>query len=155
VGSVFVASPTIEVWPIPDWGISAIALLPLEQPTVANDKGSASVGIFLGGLGPTFRLRFPQARWQLSAGIGAGGAVLRIRGAARAPLVSATDVATSPTAYGTISVGVDVATDVLATASLMFGALVPRATIEFAGQPVAHWGGFYGSGTIGIALRFH
>jgi hypothetical protein len=99
-------------------------------------------------------LRPGQAKWQLQAEAGGGGAMLRMEGTARAGLVGTSDVATSPTAYGALGLAYDLTPDVAITAGGMCGVLFPRITIAFAKVPVAHWGAFYGAGTLGAALRF-
>jgi hypothetical protein len=148
------ASAAFEVWPLSDWGITARAFVPLDSPTVSNDKGSTSVGVYLGAVALAFRLRPGQAKWQLQAEAGGGGAMLRMEGTARAGLVGTSDVATSPTAYGALGLAYDLTPDVAITAGGMCGVLFPRITIAFAKVPVAHWGAFYGAGTLGAALRF-
>ena len=81
--------------------------------------------------------------------------MLRMQGAARAPtLVGTEDVATSPTARASVVFAFDVVSDIALTADAMAGTLFPRATIAFANQPAAHWGGFYTGATLGASLRF-
>jgi hypothetical protein len=156
VGTAFGVAPTVEIWPMIEWGIVARGFLPLDEPSVSNDRGSASVGVFLAGVGAAYRWRPFQAKWQLSAEAGGGGAFLRMKGTPRgSTLLGATDVATSPTAYASIGFAYDVAPDFALTAGATAGALFPRITVAFAKQPVAHWGGFYGVGIVGAAIRFH
>jgi hypothetical protein len=154
VPKVFTVSPDLEFWPTSDWGIVARGFLPLETASVSNDKGRASVSEYLGGIGLAYRLRPAQAKWQVQAEAGGGGAMLRTEGAPRAGLVGTTDTATSPTAYGSVALSYDVTPDVAIMGGALFGSLFPRVTIAFAGQPAAHWGAFYGAGLLGAALRF-
>jgi hypothetical protein len=154
VAKVFTVSPSLEFWPTTEWGVAARGFVPLEEPTVSNEKGEASVGVFLGGVGAAFRLRPPPGKWQLLAELGGGGAMLRMKGAPRAGLLGTRDVATSPTAYACLGFGYEVAPEVAVTASAFGGVLFPRITIQFANEPVAHWGPLYGGGAVGAALRF-
>jgi hypothetical protein len=153
LAKVFTVSPSFELWPTSDWGLVARGFLPLETATVSNDRGRATVGVYLGGIGPAFRLR--QARWQLQVEAAGGGAMLRVEGGTlRAGLLGTSDVATSPTVYGSLGFAYEVAPDVAITANGFLGALFPRATIAFGNVPAAHWGALYGAGTLGAALRF-
>jgi hypothetical protein len=155
VPKVFTVSPNLELWPLSDWGVVVRGFVPLETATVSNDKGRSSVSTYLGAIGVAFRLRPSQAKWQLQAEAGGGGAMLRVEGAAPRPgLVGTTDVATSPTAYASLALAYDVTPDIAITGGAMVGSLFPRVTIEFARQPVAHWGAFYGAGLLGASLRF-
>jgi len=154
IGPAFVAAPSIELWPTSDWGVVAIGLATLDPRTVSNERGSSSVRVFLGGIGPAFRYHFPDTRWHLQAMVAAGGAVVPTTGSARGSSVAKTDVATTPTAVASVSIAYDVVPDLAINAALLGGALFPRATIQFAGQPVAHWGPLYGAGTLGASLQF-
>ena len=80
--------------------------------------------------------------------------MLRMEGEARSGFVGTTDVATSPTAYGSLGLSYEVVPDVAIAAGVFFGALFPRATIAFANVPVAHWGAPYAAGALGAQFRF-
>jgi hypothetical protein len=154
VGSAFVASPSVEVWLAPEWGVGAVGFASLDERTISNDQGSSSVRAFLGGVGPALRYRLPQTRWHLQAVVAAGGAVIPTTGSASGQAVAKTDVATSPTALASVALAYDVVPELAITAAVMGGSLFPRATIQFAGQPVAHWGPLYGAGVLGAAVQF-
>jgi hypothetical protein len=154
VGTALVAASSIELGLTSNWGAGALGFLSLDQRTVSNDRGSSSVRVFLGGLGPLLRYGIPATRWQLKAAIAVGGAALPTTGSAQGQLVAKTDVATSPTAFASVALGYEVVPDLALTGAILAGALFPRATIQFGGEPVAHWGPLYGAGLVGAALQF-
>jgi hypothetical protein len=154
VAKIFTVSPNLEFWPLSDLGVVARGFLPLESPSVSNDKGSASVSVYLGSVALAYRLRPAQAKWQFQAEAGGGGAMLRTEGVARAGTVGTNDVATSPTAYASLALAYDVTPDIAITGGALVGSLFPRATIAFVHVPAAHWGALYGAGLLGAALRF-
>jgi len=159
VGKTFALVPSVNVWPLDDWGVSLFALVPLETPRFQTSDGSASVAVFLGGVGPSFRLRAPQAKFQFQAAAGGGVSVLRVTGTPRAPLegqtdlVGQTDSATSLMAYASVALRYEIVPALSVGAMVLGGALLPRAEIRFARHTVANWGSVYGLGMFGLTVR--
>ncbi len=157
----FALVPAVRVWPFDDWGVSIFALVSLEAPRVVTRDGSASVTVFLGGIGPAFRLRPPHTKFQFDASLGGGASLLRVNGspAPSAPvegqtsLVGQTDYATSPMLYASAALRYDFVPEVGVGATVLGGALVPRAQIRFANHTVANWGGLYGVGMLGLTVK--
>jgi hypothetical protein len=154
VPNTITVAPSAEIWITSDWGLVARGFLPLQSSSVSTAKGSADVGVFLGMAGVAYRLRPPPGKWQFQVEAGGGGALLRTEGSARANLVGTTDVATSPTAYASLGLSYEIVPEIALAAAFFVGATFPRATIEFAKEPVAHWGAPYGAGAIGAEFRF-
>src|SRR5439155_6724172 len=111
---------SIELGLTSNWGAGALGFLSLDERTVSGDRGSSSVRVFLGGLGPLFRYGIAP-RWQLKAAVAVGGAAIPTTGSARGQLVAKTDVATSPTAFASVALGYEVVPDLALTGAILAG----------------------------------
>jgi hypothetical protein len=154
VGVGMIAQPKLQAWPHENWGISATGLVPLGAPRVSDPVGSATVGVFMAGVGPAFRLRPRRGLW-FEAGIGAGGAILRTKGSTSTPFTAQADVATQATGYATMELSYAFAGDLALGGNVLVGSLLSPAEIRFAGRSVAKWGAPYAVATLGLSLRLY
>jgi hypothetical protein len=126
------------------WGLDAYALLPAAGAEVEAEEGSARVFFASAGIGPSYLLTRPESSWHLDLGAGLGAALLPMQGEAGGAWEGRTQLATSIPVYGRAGIAARIARgDLRLRLDLQSGALLPRATVRFAGRDVAHWGGFF------------
>jgi hypothetical protein len=138
----------------PRWGAELFALLPTLPSTIEQPEGSADISIFFVGAALTLDLVPLSSPWTARAGLGVGGAALRMVGSATASYVGRTDNVIVTIPYTRLDLLYDIASDVRFGASIWAGVALPRATVTFADRQVASWGRPAGAATALLEVDF-
>ncbi len=122
-------------------GLELHLLLPAVGTSIEAEEGSARVFLGSVAVGPSYLLTDPAGSWHLDLGAGSGTALLPMRGEAEGIWEGRTRIATSIPVYGRAGIAVRIAREQLRLRlDIQSGALIPAATVRFAGREVARWG---------------
>jgi hypothetical protein len=125
---------------------------PVHPRVVRRAEGRATVWLGMADAWLFVGLARPSARWQPDLGVGAGVVALGLRGAARAPWTSRSDLVAAATMAGGAGLSVWLHPRVRVRLDAFVGAAVPRPAVRFGGREVAAWGRPFAGGTFGVEI---